>query len=873
MFEFMPQEPENGNQQLDSPDNSSVHLVDVSEEMKSCFIDYAMSVIIARALPDVRDGLKPSQRRILFAMHELGLAPNRKHLKCAKIVGETMGNFHPHGDQAIYPTLVHMAQPWAMREVLIDGQGNFGSIEGDPPAAMRYTEARLSAAGALLMADMDKDTVDFVPNYDETRMEPSVFPASFPNLIVNGATGIAVGMATNIPPHNLSETIDGLVALIDHPGLSSEELLEYIKGPDFPTGGVILGREGIVNYFTTGRGSLKVRGEIHVEELRGGKSAIVIDEIPYNVNRASLVEKIGELVNQKVIQEIADIRDESDENTRVVIELKRDAVAKVVANNLYRHTPLQTTFAVNMVAIDRLRPKSLNLKELLSCYLDHRHEVVTRRTRFDLNKALERAEVLEGFLIALSRLQEFIEIIRQSSNRDEARRKLLDREFSPEWIESLGIPLDGQRMTEGAMYRLSLRQVEAILDLRLYQLTGLEREKIAGEYAELLEKIKQFRLILASEEKIWAIVKAELLEIKEKYGNPRKTKIIPDEGEVAFEDLVANQRVVITLTHNGFIKRTSLDSYRSQRRGGRGVIGMSTQDTGVEEEKDFVESLFNASTHDFLLFFTTDGRVYIQRVYEIPEKERASKGKNIASILELKPTEEIASMLRIVANTQASDGRESSWDKEGYIFFCTLKGKVKKTPVSEFRNIRKGGITAISIEENDKLIDCLFTDGQKEIVLITKEGQSIRFSESDVRPMGRNAAGVIGIDLQPGDEVVGMSIVDHRATLLVVSEKGMGKRTSFEEYRKQKRGGQGVITMKTSDKTGKVVKAITVLDDDELLVLTLKGNVIRIHVKDLRKTGRNTQGVRLVQLDSEDKVTSIARIIPDKEDNEEPLFP
>ncbi|QSR88150.1 DNA gyrase subunit A [Methylacidiphilum caldifontis] len=869
----MPQQPENGNQELDNRSSASVRLVDVSEEMKSCFIDYAMSVIISRALPDVRDGLKPSQRRILFAMHELGLAPNRKHLKCAKIVGETMGNFHPHGDQAIYPTLVHMAQPWAMREVLIDGQGNFGSIEGDPPAAMRYTEARLSSAGALLMADMEKDTVDFVPNYDETRMEPSVFPAAFPNLVVNGGTGIAVGMATNIPPHNLSETIDGLVALIDQPGLSTDDLLRYIQGPDFPTGGVILGKEGIAHYFATGRGSLKVRGTIHFEELRGGKSAIIIDEIPYNVNRAALVEKIGELVNQKVIPEILDIRDESDENTRVVIELKRDAIPKVVANNLYKHTPLQTNFAVNMVAIDRLRPKSLNLKELLSCYLDHRHEVVVRRTRFDLNKALERAEILEGFLIALSRLEDFIQIIRQSSNRDEARRKLLGLEFLAEEIEALGIADYDQRLNEGEIYRLTLRQVEAILDLRLYQLTGLEREKIASEYAELLAKIKEFREILASEEKIWAIVRAELLEVKEKYGNPRKTKIVADEGEVAFEDLIANQRVVITLTHNGFIKRTSLDSYRSQRRGGRGVIGMSTLDTGVEEERDFVESLFNASTHDYLLFFTTDGRVYIQRVYEIPEKERASKGKNIASILELKPTEEIASMLRIVANPQSLDGREYALDKEGYIFFCTSKGKVKKTAICEFRNIRKGGITAISIDENDKLIDCMFTDGQKEIVLITREGQSIRFAETDVRPMGRNAAGVNGIDLQPGDEVVGATVVDNRATLLVVSEKGIGKRTSFDEYRKQKRAGFGIKTMKTTDKTGKVVSALTVLEDDELMLLTLKGNVIRIRIKDLRKTGRNTQGVRLVQMDSDDKVTSIARIIPDKEENEETLVP
>jgi len=869
----MAQNSEN-NEQLSIRDNASVRMVDVSEEMKSCFLDYAMSVIISRALPDVRDGLKPSQRRILFAMHELGLAPNRKHLKCAKIVGETMGNFHPHGDQAIYPTLVHMAQPWAMREVLIDGQGNFGSIEGDPPAAMRYTEARLSPAGALLMADMEKNTVDFVPNYDETKMEPAVFPAAFPNLIVNGATGIAVGMATNIPPHNLSETIDALVALIDQPGLSAEDLLQYIQGPDFPTGGVILGKEGIVSYITTGRGSLKVRGEVHFEELRGGKSAIVIDEIPYNVNRAALVEKIGELVNQKIIPEIADIRDESDENTRVVIELKRDAIPKVVINNLYKHTPLQTTFAVNMVAIDRLRPKSLNLKELLFCYLDHRHDVIVRRTRFDLNKALERAEILEGFLIALSQLEDFIRLIRESTNREEARKKLLELKFSTHLLQTLGIAIAQDRITEEGVYSLSLRQVEAILDLRLYQLTGLERGKVASEYAELLEKIEQFKAILGSEEKIWAIVKQELLEVKEKYGNPRKTKILQEAGEVSFEeDLVANQRVVITLTHNGFIKRTNLDNYRSQRRGGRGVVGMATQEVGKEEEQDFVENLINASTHDYLLFFTTDGRVYIQRVYEIPEKERASKGKNIVNFLELKPTEEIASMLRIVANSEVSDSRETSWDKNEYIFFCTKKGRVKKTPVTDFQNIRKGGITAISIEENDKLIDCMFTDGQKDIVLITKEGQSIRFSETLVRSMGRNAAGVIGINLREGDEVVGAAVVDERATLLVVGEKGIGKRTSFEEYRRQKRGGYGIKTMKTTEKTGKVVSARTVFEEDELMLLTLKGNVIRIKVKDLRKTGRNTQGVRLVQLDSEDKVTSIARVVPEKEEGEEPLLP
>src|SRR5436190_3123084 len=646
--------------------NEQITKINVADEIKNSFLDYSMSVIISRALPDARDGLKPSQRRILYAMNDLGIYPNRKHLKCAKIVGETMGNYHPHGDQAIYPTLVHMAQRWAMRERLVDGQGNFGSVEGDPPAAMRYTEARMTHLGAALMVDMEKDTVDFVPNYDETRTEPTVFPSAFPNLLVNGGTGIAVGMATNMPPHNLVEVIDGICAQIDNPEITAEELMKFVEGPDFPTGCAICGVSGVKQYLETGRGSMKVRGKAGVEEIKGGKEQIVITEIPFNVNRATLVERIAELVNEKVLTDISAIRDESDENTRVVIELKRDANPKIVINNLYKHTAFESSFAVIMLAIDHGRPKLLSLKHANAAYIEHRREVVLRRTRFELRKAEERAETLEGYLIALANLDEFIQIIRSSANRDEALVKLLAFEFTKRQIEQIGIIIrNPARLVEGR-YAFSEHQANQILDLRLYQLTGLEREKIDSEYKELIESIKDLRDILAKEPRVFTIIKKELREIRDKYGSPRLTEIAPDEAEINMEDLIANEGCIISITYGGFLKRTAVSAFRAQRRGGKGVIGMQTREGATEEEEgDFVEHLFTATTHDYLMFFTATGRAYVEKVYEIPEMGRAAKGRAIVNILELKPDEKVAATIRIQSKTSGTGpgAVDQTWDE------------------------------------------------------------------------------------------------------------------------------------------------------------------------------------------------------------------
>jgi DNA gyrase subunit A len=842
--------------------------VNVAEEIKNSFLDYSMSVIISRALPDARDGLKPSQRRILYAMNDLGVMPNRKHLKCAKIVGETMGNYHPHGDQAIYPTLVHMAQPWAMRERLVDGQGNFGSVEGDPPASMRYTEARLAHLGAVLMEDMDQDTVDFVPNYDETRTEPTVFPAAFPNLLVNGGTGIAVGMATNIPPHNLGEIIDAICAQIDDPNITVKGLMKFVKGPDFPTGCMVCGLEVIKEYFTSGRGSIKIRGKVGVEQLKGGKDQIVITEIPYNVNRALLVERVAELVNEKTqgFTDITAIRDESDENTRVVVELKRDAIAKVVINNLYKQTALETSFAVNMLAIDHGRPKTLGLKDLISCYIEHRREVVLRRTRFQLKKAEERAEILEGYLCALSNLDEFIKIIRGSKTREEARVKLLAFEWTQKQVERWGILIrNEERLTKGR-YALTERQVDAILELRLYQLTGLEIDKVETEYKELLARIKDLMDILAKEARVLAIIKAELKAIREKYATPRLTDLVPDEGEINIEDLIANEGVIITLTHNGLIKRTNISSYRAQRRGGKGVIGMTTREGATDEDKDFIEHLFTASTHDYLMFFTNTGRVYVERVHEIPDMGRAAKGRSIANLLELKAGETIAALIRVLSKTNTNK-EDVTWEQPGFVFFATKQGTVKKTELKDFANVRKGGIIAIGIDPGDNLIEVKLTTGHNEVVLITRDGMSIRFNEEDARPMGRPATGVRGINLSKGDAVVSLAIVVPDAKLLVAGENGIGKRTDFEEYRVQSRGGKGIITMKTTEKTGGVVGALTVRDADEIMLITVKGQMVRTFVKDIREAGRNTQGVKLIELDSGDKLQAVAPVIgEDKED-------
>ena len=844
--------------------NEKITKINVADEIKNSFLDYSMSVIISRALPDARDGLKPSQRRILYAMNQLGVVPNRKHLKCAKIVGETMGNFHPHGDQAIYPTLVHMAQPWAIRERLVDGQGNFGSVEGDPPASMRYTEARLAHLGAVLMEDLDKDTVDLVPNYDETQKEPVVLPAAFPNLVVNGGTGIAVGMATNMPPHNLGEIIDGICAQIDNPAIALAELAKCVKGPDFPTGCMVCGLEGIKDYFTTGRGSVKIRGKIGVEQLKGAREQIVCTEIPYNVNRALLVARIAQLVNDKTpgFTDITGVRDESDENTRVVIEIKRDAIPKVVINNLYKFTALETSFAVNALAIDHGRPKTLNLKEMLNCYIEHRREVVLRRTRHELKKAEERAEQLEGYLIALANLDEVIRIIRSSTTREEAKIKLLAFEFTRQVVEGLGILIRSETRLVSGRYSLSDAQVTAILELRLYQLTSMERSKIKAEYDDVVAKIKDLLDILAREERVLTIIKNELQEIKKKYATPRLTDLVPDEGEIAIEDLIVNEGVIITLTHNGLIKRTNVSAYRSQRRGGKGVIGMTTRETSVVEGEaaDFIERLFTASTHDYLMFFTNAGRVYVERVHEIPDMGRAAKGRSIANLLELKPGETIAALIRVQSRT-GPNNEDTTWEQPGFVFFATRLGTVKKTALSDFGNVRKGGIIAISIDAGDTLIDAKLTSGQDEVVLITKEGMSIRFSEDDVRSMGRPATGVRGINLEKEDAVVALAIVDPRATLLVAGEQGIGKRTSFEEYRVQSRGGKGIITMKRNERTGSVIGALTVNDEDELMLITVAGQMVRIAVRDVREAGRNTQGVKLIELSHGDRLQAIAPVI------------
>ena len=851
--------------------NEKLAKINVAEEIKNSFLDYSMSVIVSRALPDVRDGLKPSQRRILFAMHELSLYPPRKHMKCAKICGDTSGNFHPHGEAVIYPTLVHMGQSWAMRERLIDSQGNFGSIEGDPPAAMRYTEARLSPLGGTLMDDMEKDTVDFVPNYDERLTEPKVFPASFPNLLVNGGTGIAVGMATNMPPHNLGEIIDGICAQIDDPDITIAKLMKHVKGPDFPTGSTVCGLEPIKQYFTTGRGSLKVRGRVGIEQLKGGKEQLVITEIPYNVNRATLVSRIADLVNEKIITDITAIRDESDENTRVVIELKRDGIPKVVINNLYKHTQLESSFSVNALAIDHGRPKTLGLKEMIGAYIEHRREVVLRRTRFELRKAEERAEVLEGYLIALSNLDEFIHIIRASKNRDEAKVKLLAFEWTKAQVLRWGIIIRNESRLTSGRYGLTERQVDSILELRLYQLTGLEIDKVESEYKALLKAIEDLMDIIAKESRVMTIIKAELKVIREKFATPRLTELAPDEGEMAIEDLIANEGVIITLTHSGLIKRTNVSSYRAQRRGGKGVIGMTTREAQTDDDKDdFIEHLFTASTHDYLMFFTNTGRVYVERVHEIPDMGRAAKGRSIANILELKSGEKVAALIRILSKTNANK-EDTTWEQEGHLFFVTSMGTVKKTALADFANVRKGGIIAIGIEPGDNLIEVKLTTGQNEVVLITREGMSIRFSEEDVRSMGRPAGGVRGITLEKTDAVVALSVVVADATLLVAGENAIGKRTPFDEYRLQSRGGKGIITMKTNDKTGNVVGALTVHVGDEIMLITQEGQMVRTGIDGIREAGRNTQGVRLVNLSANDKLTAIAPVInEDKVDEADP---
>ena len=807
-------------------DKYAVTLVNISEQMQQAYIDYSMSVIVGRALPDARDGLKPSNRRVLYAMREIGLLHNRSYSKCAKVVGEVLGKYHPHGDASVYDTLVRMAQDFAMRYPLVDGQGNFGSIDGDPAAAYRYTECRLQEIAEELLADLDKDTVDFQPNFDEKEHEPVVLPARIPNLLVNGSTGIAVGMATNIPPHNLTEIVDACCALIDEPELELDKVAKMIKGADFPTGGLICGKQGIKDYLLTGRGSLKIRGRIGVEEVKGGKERLIISEVPYNVNKASLIERMAQLVNDKKLDDISDIRDESNKDgIRVVIELKRDALPKVVINNLFKHTQLEDTFGVIMLAIDHGRPRVMNIKQMIECYIAHRKEVITRRTKFELQKAEERAHILEGFRIALDNIDAIVKIIKSADDREDAKKKLMDK------------------------FKLSELQCNAILEMRLYQLTGLERDKIEEEYLELIKRIEYLKGLLASEKKLMGVAKTELLEVKEKYGDPRRTDIVADEGEINIEDLIAYEACIVTISHQGYIKRTAVTAYRSQRRGGKGVIGME------QREEDFIEHLFTCSTHDYIMFFTEQGRVYVEKVYELPEMGRAAKGKSLANFLQLRPEEKVSALIRVKEFT----------DKQ-YLFMATKVGIVKKTNLGEYANPRKGGVIGIKIEQGDRLIGVKLTNGNNEIVLVTKDGMSIRFHEEQARDMGRASVGNWGIRPSKGDYVIGVEIVDINATLLVAGEHGIGKRTPFDEYRVQSRGGKGIITMKTTDKVGSVVGALTMTDADEIMLTTSQGQTVRTNCKDIRVAGRNTQGVKLIDLNEGDKLVAIARVISEQQE-------
>jgi DNA gyrase subunit A len=866
----------------------NIRPISVAEEVKNSFLDYSMSVIIARALPDVRDGLKPSQRRILYAMHELSLYPPKKHMKCAKICGDTSGNYHPHGEAVIYPTLVHMGQPWAIREPLIDPQGNFGSVEGDPPAAMRYTEARMTHLGGTLMSDMEKDTVDFVPNYDERLTEPKVFPAAFPNLIVNGGTGIAVGMATNMPPHNLAEVVDAVCAQVDNPQITTTELQAFIKGPDFPTGCTILGTSGIRDYMETGHGSVRIRGQAEIVES-GAREQIIITEIPFNVNRAELVKRIAELANEKIIAEISGVRDESDENSRVVIDLKRDARAQVVLNNLYKHTSLETSFSIHMLAIDGGKPRVLSMKDAIACYIEHRREVVIRRTRYLLRQAEIKAEKLEAQLLALGHLDDFIKIIRDSKNRDEARERLKAYSFSVSTAEQLGIMIRGQASIQGDYYVFTDKQVEDILELRLYQLVGLERDKIKGDYDDVLVSIRDFMDILAREIRVLQIIKEELQAIRTKHLTPRLTRIEAALGEIENIDLIPNDAAVVTMTHMGSIKRTDTAEYRLQGRGGKGLKGMETREAlGEDDKADFVERLFSAHLHDFLLFFTNTGRMYVERVYQIAEASRTGKGRSIKNMLNLRPAytakrtkdgqeytvsfpeEKIAAVLTLEAQGPED---EAMWAADRYVVFATKDGTVKKTALEEFKNYRKDGIAAINLDEDNDLVDVVLTDGNKEICLVTHEGMCVRFHESGddpesptLRPMGRAAGGVRGINLAEGDFLVACLTNEPDSLVLVVSENGLGKQTPFDEYRLTRRGAKGVITMKVTEKTGKVVAAKAVHEKDELMLMTTKGQSVRIRIEDIRVTGRNAQGVKLMNLNEGETIQDVATVVPDEDE-------
>jgi len=795
--------------------------IDIQDEMQTAYMDYSMSVIISRALPDVRDGLKPSQRRILTAMNDLNLTPSHQHRKCAKIAGDTSGNYHPHGEQVVYPTLVRMAQDFAMRYPLIDGQGNFGSVDGDGAAAMRYTEARMTPAAMEMLADLDKDTVTMSPNYDETLTMPDVLPARFPNLLCNGSQGIAVGMATNIPPHNLGEVVDACITVIDNPEIPVTELMRLIKGPDFPTGGIIYGRTGIHDAYNTGRGKVKIRARATIETLRNDRSQIVVTEIPYMVNKSSLLEKIADLVRNKQIEGISDLRDESDrDGMRIVIELKKDAYPEVVLKNLYKHTQLSTTFGIILLALVENQPKVMSLQEMLRHYIEHRHEVVVRRTRFDLDKAEKRAHILEGLKIALDNIDAVIELIKKSASPDEAKAELV------------------------AVFGLSELQAHAILDMRLQRLTGLERQKVEDEYRDLLEFMERLRNILSSRPLRMEIIKQELREIKEKYADPRRTDIINETDDIEIEDLIAEEDMVVSISHQGYIKRIPISTYRRQHRGGRGLTGMGTK------EEDFVSWIFVASTHSYILFFTNYGRCYWLKVYEVPQTGRAARGRPIVNMIEIEKGEEIAAFLPV-----------RDFTEDMYVIMATKNGLIKKTSLDEYSRPRRNGINAIKIIDGDSLIAAEITTGSQDIVLQTRKGMAIRFNEQEVRAVGRTSQGVIGIRLEDGDYTVGMVAVKRSdSTLLVVCENGYGKRTNVDAYRLTHRGGKGVISIKTSDRNGGVVSIMDVVDGDELIIMTQHGIIIRLPIHDIRCIGRVTQGVRLINLEADDRVVDVERV-------------
>ncbi|KAB2925128.1 MAG: DNA gyrase subunit A [Bacteroidetes bacterium] len=808
--------------------NEKIVPVDIEEEMKGSYIDYSMSVIVARALPDVRDGLKPVHRRVLFGMNELGLAPNRPYKKSARVVGEVLGKYHPHGDASVYDTIVRMAQDFSLRYPLVDGQGNFGSIDGDSAAAMRYTECRMTRVAEEMLKDIEKNTVNFTPNFDDTLQEPSVLPAAVPNLLVNGASGIAVGMTTNIPPHNLGEVVDGLVAMIADRSIDNERLMKHIKAPDFPTGGIIYGYDGVKEAYRTGRGKITLRAKATIETAKNDRQSIIISEIPYQVNKASLIEKIADLVREKKLEDISGVNDESDrDGMRIVVDLKRDANASVVLNNLYKLTPMQTTFGIIMLALVDGRPQVLQLKDMLHLFLEHRNEVVVRRTKFDLDAAEKRAHILEGYIIALDNIDAIIKLIKASKDTETAKQGLMKK------------------------FKLSEIQAQAILDMRLQRLTGLERKKIEDEYREVIKLINRLKAILGSKQLQLQIIKEELLEIKEKYADPRRTEIVVKTTEFRIEDMIADEDVVITISHAGYIKRFPVSGYRRQSRGGKGVTGAAAR------EEDFIEHMFIASTHNYILFFTDKGKCYWLKVFEVPEGGRTSKGKAITNLIAKDPQENITAFLGVREFTENQ-----------FVFMVTEEGQMKKTSLMEFSNPRRNGITAISLDGKDLLRDAKLTDGAHEIVIGTHEGIAIRFPESEVRAMGRGASGVRAIKLEKGDKVIGaVTLRRLKTTLLVATENGFGKRSDLDEYRVSHRGGKGIATLRATDKTGKMIAIKEVQDTDDIVVVTSSGMVIRQNAKDIRVSGRNTSGVRLIRLDAKDEVTAVA--IVTSEDEEE----